>query len=85
MNATRRAAEMDCQLLSKIAEKTFIESHGASASVVDIKSYVQKKYTAEIWREELNDSENIYFIISCYGLSAGYSKIIFNKYYRIAC
>ena len=81
MTSIVRAAKKNFQLLSEIAEVTFIESHGRSANAEDIKMYVSEKYNENIFKEELGDPKNIYHIIYFNDNPAGYSKIIFDAPY----
>ena len=68
----------DYLLVSDLATKTFIESHGESASLHDIQEYVNTKFNHNAVREELSQRRNIYHIIYHNGNAAGYSKIILN-------
>lgn len=74
----RKATVNDATLLAEIGKKSFIESHGRSASEADINSYVNEKYTVQVFVEELSNPENNYHIIFYNEIPAGYSKIIFN-------
>ena len=76
-----KAGQKDFQLLSEIAEVSFIESHGRSANPEDIKMYILKKYDENIFKEELSDTKNIYHIIYYNNNPAGYSKITFDTPY----
>lgn len=73
-----KATQDDCKLLSSLAETTFIESHGSSASEVDIKAYIKAKYNEDVLKAELVDEKNIYHIIYFKNEAAGFSKIILN-------
>ena len=73
-----KATEDDFQLLTDIGKISFIESHGNSAAVDDINTYVNKKYNQNVFKEELRDLKNIYHIIYYDKQAAGYSKINFN-------
>ena len=81
MTSIVRAAKKDIQLLSEIAEVTFIESHGRSANAEDIRMYISEKYNEHILKDELSDPKNIYHIIYYNNNPAGYSKIIFDAPY----
>src|SRR6185503_18038207 len=81
MHSILKAEEKDAQLLSEIGRLTFLESHGNSAKTEDINSYVAKTYSGNIFKEELSDTKNIYYIIYHNKAPAGYSKIIFNAPY----
>lgn len=78
MNSIVRATGEDAFLLSEIARRTFIESHGHSASLEDINAYVAEKYNPDILLRELSDPGNIYHIIYANDQAAGYAKIILN-------
>lgn len=72
------ASKDDSSKLAELGKKTFIESHGNSASAEDIKSYVAKKYTTEALIAELNHKENNYYLIYYHQKLAGYSNLILN-------
>lgn len=78
MTTITRAGESDIELLTVIGRTSFIESHGSSAIAEDIDAYVNKNYTDEAFKTELNDPGKIYHIIYYDGLPAGYSEIVFN-------
>ena len=42
-----------CELIAEIGKKTFIESHGKSASKKDVDSFISKTYTIELLSKEL--------------------------------
>jgi len=81
MTSIVKACEKDFQLLSEIAKRSFIESHGRSARHDDILIYVTANYSDTIIKEELSDVKNIYHIIYFDNHRAGYSKIIFDTPY----
>lgn len=68
----------DLAALTELATKTFIESHGTSASQNDIAEYVRKHYSVTEFEKELTDSNSVYRIVYLDGKIAGYSKIIYN-------
>ncbi|MEO8770717.1 MAG: GNAT family N-acetyltransferase [Ferruginibacter sp.] len=79
----RKATTEDAKLITGLAVKTFIESHGHSAPVGDIENYISEKYVVDVIESELNDPSNIFHIIYFNGQAAGYSKIIFNCAYPL--
>ena len=81
MTSIIKAGKNDFQILSEIAEVTFIESHGRSANAEDIQMYISEKYNENIFKDELSDPKNIYHIIYYGNNPAGYSKIIFDAPY----
>ncbi len=81
MTSIARAGEKDAALISEIATLTFIESHGHSGKPEDINSYITEKYSTGIFKEELNDKNNVYHLIYHEKRPAGYSKIIYNTPY----
>jgi len=74
-----KAKQEDYQLLSEMGTTTFIESHGHSASVEDISSYVSEKFSYDTCKQELSDPKNIYYFIYYNNQPAGYSKIILDN------
>jgi ribosomal protein S18 acetylase RimI-like enzyme len=74
-----KAKAEDFQLLADIGKVSFIESHGNSASPEVIDSYVNAKYNYDLFKQELNEPQNIYHIIYYDKQPAGYSKIILNS------
>jgi diamine N-acetyltransferase len=73
-----KATENDFMLLADLGKRTFIESHGRSASQRDIDIYTDQKYSPSAMLAELESTENIYHIICKEGQPVGYSKIILN-------
>ena len=74
-----KAKAEDFQLLADIGKVSFIESHGKSALPADIDSYVNAKYNRDVFKQELNEPQNIYHTIYYDKQPAGYSKIILNS------
>lgn len=81
MTSIIKATEEDCQLLSEIAKLTFIESHGSSAKPEDINIYATEKYSNNVFKVDLRDPKNIYYITYQDNRPIGYSKIIFDSPY----
>jgi diamine N-acetyltransferase len=82
MISIRKAIVDDALLLADIGKRSFIESHGHSASAADIDTYVSQKYTPAAMQEELNNPANIYHIITWCGQPAGYSNIVLNATHK---
>ena len=78
MTTIEKASFNDAEILSIIGKKSFIESHGSSASEIDIANYVSSKFTKHMFENELDDSNNIFHIIFYNKKPIGYSKIIYN-------
>ena len=77
-----KAGVRDGGLLAEIGRRTFIESHGSSASAEDIERYVSDTYQEDLIRAELDDPNNLYHVLYHGGQPAGYSKIILNASHR---
>jgi len=73
-----KATVNDARLLADLGKKTFVESHGNSASKENIDFYVSQKFSPTFLSSELENSENIFHIIYVLEKPAGYSKIIAN-------
>lgn len=74
-----RATDKDFKLLADLGKKTFFESHGNSAKQEDIDAFVNEKYNYDFMKKDVNDSNNIYHLISYETIPVGYSKIILNS------
>src|ERR1700730_1502368 len=79
MSSIIKADAKDSLMLSVIAKKSFIESHGSSAGEEVINRYVEEKFNCDVFKEELSSFQNIYHIIFDHHQPAGYSKIILNS------
>jgi len=79
MNNIEKANEAHSELLAQIGKVSFIESHGSSAALQDIDTYISGKYTRDILKAELIDPKNIFHLIYYNKKVAGYSKIILNE------
>jgi ribosomal protein S18 acetylase RimI-like enzyme len=73
-----RATTKDAKLLSKVGKASFLVAHGHSASKEDIKNYVALNFSEDNFLLELENPENLYFLISYNNKIAGYSKIVLN-------
>ncbi|MDB4927738.1 MAG: GCN5-related N-acetyltransferase [Myxococcaceae bacterium] len=70
-----RATVADAPLLSGLAARTFVESHGHSAPAADVEAYVAAKYAVSVLRSELADPTSIYHLACVDGAAAGFSKV----------
>lgn len=68
----------DAELLSKIGKTAFLISHGHSAPKEDIKNYVDNNLSEINFLKELENTNNIYYLIFSDDKIAGYSKIVLN-------
>lgn len=64
-----------CDLLVELCKKTFLESHGESASKKDVENFISKTYTKVLLIKELAQPDIQYHIIYYKNKIAGYSKI----------
>lgn len=78
MTSILRASIEDALVLSALGKKSFIESHGHSASPADINAYLDKTYTPAAFQQELEREDYYFFKITYDGQLAGYSKIVLN-------
>ena len=67
-----------CEIIAEIGKKTFLESHGESASKNDVDSFVSKTYPIELLSKELVHPNIKYHLIYYKNKVAGYSKIEIN-------
>jgi ribosomal protein S18 acetylase RimI-like enzyme len=75
----RRATISDAGLIARLAKKSFIESHGHSASEKDIGIYVSENLSVRAIRKDLSNHRNIYHLIYHRKQPAGFSKIILDQ------
>lgn len=68
----------DAALITDIGARSFIESHGKSASETDIRNYVQSKFNIPQLESELADENSIFQIAYYNQQPAAYSKITLN-------
>jgi ribosomal protein S18 acetylase RimI-like enzyme len=79
MGSIVRATDKDGQLLASIGRTSLRESHGSSAPVADMNTYLNENYTRIAFEKEIKDLNNLYHIIYHNDQPAGYCKIIFNS------
>ena len=65
-------------LIAEIGEKTFWESHGISASKSDITAFVSKTYTKETIVKQIENLNNLYYLMYYNNKIVGFSKIELN-------
>lgn len=74
----RRATIEDSELIANIGRMAVELSHRDSCSVEDMNHFLDHHYNIEAIQEELETPSNIYHLIYCKGLCAGFSKVIIN-------
>jgi ribosomal protein S18 acetylase RimI-like enzyme len=78
MVSVRRASLQDVNAIVKIGLSAVYEAHKDSTTAENLQVYLDKNYTESAIADELNDTRNIYQIISYKGEPAGFSKIVLN-------
>ncbi len=73
-----KATETDYESISRIGKIAVTEAHRDAASAEDMQAYVDKNYSYEAIKEELQDAANIYYLVNYNGDTVGFSKIILN-------
>ena len=63
------------ELIAKLAQQTFSESHGHSASKEDINNFILRTYNTEAIRKEFENKQIDYHLIYYNETIAGFSKI----------
>jgi diamine N-acetyltransferase len=66
----------DAAMLSKVGGVSLVESHGHSATPEIMQEYVNKAFSEEACRAELEDNRNIFYAVYYNNQPAGYYKII---------
>ncbi len=77
-----RAQEKDAAIITRLAQDTFWESHGHSASEEEIDHYVQHHLNEQAIKKELQDPENQYFLIFDSNVPVGFMKFRFDMEYK---
>ena len=67
------------KILSEISRTSFLSAHGHSASKEDIDNYVARNFSEGVLLKELENSDNVFYLIYHKNTIAGYSKIVLNK------
>jgi diamine N-acetyltransferase len=73
-----RATERDYNSIVGIGKISIAESHRDSCSAEDMHAFLERNYNSDAIKEELNDINNIYYIINYNDKPVGFSKIILN-------
>ena len=73
-----KATESDCNSIARIGKLSVEESHRGSCSAEVMDEFLERNYNSEAIKHELNDLNNIYYIINYDNSPVGFSKIILN-------
>lgn len=69
--------------LVELAKLTFFQSHGHSASVDDISTYLSEKINLQVLTREFKNPTNLFHLIYKDHRLIGYSKLCLNASYRL--
>ena len=73
------ATANDAELLALLGRVTFRESHGDYIEdKTNLNDYLDTSFSFETTQKQINDSNNIYFIIYKNNFPVGYSKLVLN-------
>lgn len=78
MISVKRATAEDHRPIVAIGKIAVAEAHRDSTSAENLNEYLEKNYNDHAIKEELDDPDNIYHMISYNGNPVGFSKIILN-------
>lgn len=73
-----KATEKDHNSIVGIGKISVEESHRGSCSAEDMNEFLESNYNSDVIKKELNDVNNIYYIINYNDKPVGFSKIILN-------
>ena len=73
-----KATESDYNSIVSIGKTAVAESHRGSCSADDMNEFLEKNYTSDAIKDDLNDVNNIYYILHYNDKPVGFSKIILN-------
>ena len=74
----RKANTIDISQLTSLAKETFIQSHGHSSPKEDLEAYIKLNFTETVFKKEIENPKNIYYLLYNEEKLIGYSKIVFN-------
>ena len=75
----KKANESDIEILALLGRVTYIESHGHFIDDKnDLSNYVNNAFSIFKMKQEINNSENLYYIIYSNNLPVGYAKLVLN-------
>ena len=77
-----KATEKDYSAISRMGRVAVEAAHRESCPPKDMQEFLDNNYTDAAIKEELNDAQNIYHIITVNGQPAGFSKIVLNAAYQ---
>src|SRR5688572_29057089 len=78
MASILKATEGDNNSIVNIGKLSVAESHRGSCSEEEMNEFLERYYNSDAIKEELNDINNIYYIINYNDKPVGFSKIILN-------
>lgn len=73
-----KATEKDCNSIACIGKISVEESHRGSSSVAVMNEFLERNYNSDAIKKELNDINNIYYVINYNDKPVGFSKIVLN-------
>jgi diamine N-acetyltransferase len=73
-----KATESDYNSIVSIGKISVAESHRDSCSAEDMNEFLERTYNSNAIKEELNNIDNIYYIIHYNDKPVGFSKLILN-------
>jgi diamine N-acetyltransferase len=73
-----KATQKDFDLLMDIGRTTFMEAHEMSGSKEDLDIYLNSVYNTDSFKKELENANNIFYLIYYNNIPVGFSKIILN-------
>ena len=76
-----KATEGDHHSIVSIGKISVAESHRDSSSAEDMDEFLERTYNSDVIKEELNDINNIYYIMNYNDKPVGFSKIILNAHH----
>lgn len=71
-----KATQRDCHSIASIGKIAVAESHRDSCSAEDMQAFLERNYDCDTIKEELNDINTIYHIVTYHDKPVGFSKII---------
>jgi len=79
----KTAKEEDTSVLALLGRLTFTESHGHFVhNKNDLSKYINEEFSVSKTTEDINDSNNLFYIIHLDDLPVGYAKLVLNTMHK---
>jgi ribosomal protein S18 acetylase RimI-like enzyme len=76
MISIRKATVQDCHSIASIGKISVVDSHRDSCSAEDMHAFLERNYTSDAIKADLEDIQNIYYLLQYNDQPVGFSKMV---------